>query len=163
MGKLTLWISVSAFVEWGFWRSALSDAVKVTQDIPCEGPSQSGPSGGARAPFIPPKRAMLLHTWSSVKVNSSESSLALYNHKRNLLEAFVSSTNGFCVGGGAGGPPGGHPACTAFTVWEAGTFSGAGGMGQGALREGTQPWKPGTWEMVPRALLRGPVGRCSLP
>lgn len=155
--------SVSAFVEWGFQGSALSDAVNVTQDIPCDGPSQSGPSGGARAPFILPKRAMLLHAWSSVKMNSSESSLALYDHKQNLLEAFVSLTNGFCVGGRAGGPPGGHPACTAFMVWEAGAFSGVGGMGQRALGDRTQPWKPGTWEMVPRALPRGPAGRCSLP
>lgn len=131
--------SVSAFAEWGFQGSALSDAVNITQDIPCEGPSQSGPSGGAGAPFIPPKRAMLLHTWSSVKMNSSESSLALYDHKQNLLEAFVSLTNGFCVGGRAGGPPGGHPACTAFTVWEAGAFSGVGGMGQRALGDRTQP------------------------
>ena len=75
---------MSAFVEWGFRRSVLSGAVKVTQDIPCEGPSQSGPSGGARTPFIPPKRAMLLYTWSSVKVNSSESSLGLYNHKQSF-------------------------------------------------------------------------------
>ena len=33
-------------------------------------------------------------------MNCSESSLALHNHKQNLLEAFVSSTNGFYVGRG---------------------------------------------------------------
>lgn len=56
MGKFTLWASVSLFVEWGFQQSALSSAVKVIRDGACEGPGQSGPSGGARVPFIPQRK-----------------------------------------------------------------------------------------------------------
>lgn len=145
MGKFTLWASVSLFVEWGFQQSALSSAVKVIRDGPCEGPGQSGPQEVLGSPLFPKGRAIFLHTWSSVKVNSLKAPRALYKHKQNLSEAVVNICAAQMVSAledGLEGHQEGILPAQPPTVWKAETFSGVGRMGQGVLGEGTQPWKP---------------------
>ena len=97
------------------------------------------------SPLFPKGRAIFLHTWSSVKVNSLKAPLALYKHKQNLSEAVVTICAAQMVSAledGLEGHQEGILPAQPPTVWKAGTFLGVGGMGQGALGEGTQPWKP---------------------
>lgn len=96
--------------------------------------------------------------WFHVKASPSKTPLVFISINRIIhIWADVQHKWLLCCKKGWGDTRRASIFCTQLpTVWEAGAFSGLGGMGQEVLGGGTQSWKPEKWEMVSRALSSGP-------